>query len=275
MSTRTRVLQSFILFLSFYGQIRAQGDLLVFPKRLEFENTNTRFQNITINNVGKEAVTYSVSFVNIKMGEDGSFTPIEVPEKDQFFASPFLRCYPRTISLQPQESQIIKVQLIKTAEMKEGEYRSHLYFRALPKTEPLTPTNETKPEEKGLGIKLTAIYGVTMPIIIKVGKSTTEVNVDSLQLSNENNVQYLKMNINRNGNMSVFGDIKVNYIAPSGTSTPIAYIKGFAVYTPGTLRKAKIKLDADKKVNYSEGSIEVIYCKQESGTVFAKSLLKL
>jgi len=275
MSTKTRIIQGLILFLSFYGQVFAQGDLLVFPKRIEFEGTNSRFQNITINNIAKEAVTYTISFVNIKMGEDGSFTPIEVPEKDQFFATPFLRCYPRTVTLQPQESQVIKVQLVKTAEMKEGEYRSHLYFRALPKTEALAPAKEVKTEDKGLGIKLTAIYGITMPIIIKSGRPTVEVSLDNLQVSKENNIQYLKLNINRKGNMSVFGDIKVNYISPSGTSIPIANVKGFAVYSPGSLRKTKIKLDSSKTINYSGGSIEVIYAKQENGTVFAKSLLKL
>lgn len=275
MRTKTRVLLSLIIFLSFYGQVKAQGDLLVFPKRVEFEGINSRFQNITINNIAKETVTYSVSFVNIKMSEDGSFTPIEIPEKDQYFATPFLRCYPRTITLQPQESQIVKIQLIKTADMKEGEYRSHLYFRALPKTEALAPVKEVKTEDKGLGIKLTAIYGITMPIIIKVGKSTTEVSLDNLQVSKEKDIQYLKLDINRKGNMSVFGDIQVNYVSPSGTSTVIAKVKGFAVYTPGTLRKTKIKLDVEKKVNYSEGTIEVIYSKQESGTVFAKSVLKL
>ena len=149
---KTKIILILALFLSFYGQIKAQGDLLVFPKRLEFSGTNSRFQNITINNIAKEAVTYSVSFVNIKMGEDGSFTPIEVPEKDQLFATPFLRCYPRTVTLQPQESQIIKVQLTKTADMKEGEYRSHLYFRALPKTEALAASEEIKTGDKGLGL---------------------------------------------------------------------------------------------------------------------------
>ena len=275
MNSKLKVIQGLIFFLCFYGQVKAQGDLLVFPKRLEFEGTNSRFQNITINNIAKEAVTYSVSFVNIKMGEDGSFTPIEAPEKDQFFATPFLRCYPRTITLKPQESQIVKVQLIKTAEMKEGEYRSHLYFRALPKTEALVPVEEIKTEDKGLGIKLTAIYGITMPIIIKVGKSTAEVSLDNLQISKEEGIQYLKMDFNRKGNMSVFGDIKVNYISPAGISTTVANVKGFAVYSPGVLRKAKIKLDTDKKINYSEGKIEVIYSKQESGTVFVKSILKL
>lgn len=275
MIAKIRVLWSLLLFLGLYGNIKAQGDLLVFPKRLEFESTTNRFQNITINNIAKEAVTYSVSFINIKMGEDGSFTPIEVPEKDQFFATPFLRCYPRTITLQPKESQIIKVQLVKTAEMKEGEYRSHLYFRALPKTEALAPVKEIKTEDNGLGIKLTAIYGITIPIIIKVGKSNTEVSLGNLQVLKEKDGEYLKLDINRKGNMSVFGDIIVNYISPSGASTIIANVKGIAVYTPGTLRKAKIKLDVEKEINFSEGAIEVIFSKQDGGTLFDKLILQL
>lgn len=91
-------------------------------------------QNINLSNTGKDTATYRLSYNQIQMDDDGNFNTIEEPEKNQNFASLYLRYYPLTITLAPNESQIVKIQLIKTGELKDGEYRSHLYFRAVPKT---------------------------------------------------------------------------------------------------------------------------------------------
>jgi hypothetical protein len=273
MKTKMRIL-SLLFFMAFYGQMMAQGDLLLFPKRLEFEGTTGKFQNITLLNVAKKTVTYTISFVEIKMGEDGSFTSVEVPEEGQNFASPFLRCYPRTVTLDSNESQTIKVQLTKTNEMKLGEYRSHIYFRALPKTEDLAP-DTPKVEDKGMSVKLTAIYGITIPVIITVGDVTAEVTLDKLKIETLEDKPYLAINFNRKGNGSTYGDIRVNHISPAGIKTEVASTDGFAVYTPRLLRKASIKLNTDKEVNYKEGKLEITYAKQDKSKVFAEAVLNL
>jgi hypothetical protein len=263
-----------VLFLNFSFPLLAQGDLMVFPKRIVFDGIQSRVQNVNLSNTGKDTTTYRLSYNQIQMDEDGKFNTIEEPEENQNFASPYLRYYPRTITLAPNESQVVKIQLIKTSELKEGEYRSHLYFRGVPKTKLLenetTATDTLKP--KSLDIQLTPVYGISIANIITIGAPTTAVSLSNLALLPS---QILSLDINRTGNQSAYGELHVNYISPEGLSTNVGLIKGFAVYTPGNLRKTKIKLNTVPSIEFSKGKLQVIYFTLDQAAVYAESFLDL
>ena len=50
----------------------AQGDLIITPNRVVFEGRKLK-EELNLVNTGKEIATYSVSFVQRRMHEDGSF----------------------------------------------------------------------------------------------------------------------------------------------------------------------------------------------------------
>ena len=131
---------SFILFLFltflFSSKASAQGNLLIMPKRVVFEGSK-RSEDLSLANIGKDTATYVISFVQFRMKDDGSFEKITDPDSAQNFSDKYLRFFPRTVTLAPNESQTVKVQVTKKDELKPGEYRSHLYFRAIPKQPPL------------------------------------------------------------------------------------------------------------------------------------------
>ena len=54
----------------------AQGDLLVTPSRIVFEG-NKQKEQLNLLNMGQDTATYSISFVQRSMKEDGSFVTIE------------------------------------------------------------------------------------------------------------------------------------------------------------------------------------------------------
>ena len=66
------------------------------------------------------------------------------PDSGQQFADKYLRFFPRRVTLAPNESQMVKLQMVKTNELQPGEYRSHLYFRAVPKEQPLGESDPKK-----------------------------------------------------------------------------------------------------------------------------------
>ena len=70
--------------------------------------------------------------------------------------------------LAPRESQLVKIQVIKSEKMDAGEYRSHIYFRAVPKSKPLGE-NEALRDTSSFSASLTAVFGITIPVIIRVG----------------------------------------------------------------------------------------------------------
>ena len=81
--------------------IWAQGNLLITPKRVVFEG-NKRSIDISLANIGDDTATYAISLIQIRMTEEGSFESITEPDEGQLFASPYLRFFPRSVTLGPQ-----------------------------------------------------------------------------------------------------------------------------------------------------------------------------
>lgn len=262
------------LLLGFSMKSIAQGDLLVFPKRIVFDGTK-RSESINLSNSGKDTARYIVSFVQIRMKEDGSFENITQPDSNQYFADPYFRIFPRNVILAPGEAQTVKVQLQKANQLMTGEYRSHLYFRAI-SDDKLLGDKEIQKDIASISVKLVPVFGITIPIIIRRGDTTATVNLSNLSFQkSDDSIPVIKLDFNRNGNISVYGDIRVNLISPNGKVTKVAEINGFAIYTPGILRKCKIELKND--VDYSKGKLIISYSApaEDLGRKLAEAELEL
>jgi len=242
-------------------QTMAQGDLLISPLRIVFEGSK-KSQEISLANVGKDTAIYAISVKDFRMKEDGSFEEIDTADAGQNFAGPYIRYFPRKVVLGPNESQVVKVQVIKTSQMKDGEYRSHLYFRAVPDEKPLGEPSKKK-DTSSISIQLTPIYGITIPVIIRVGENTTTVTLSDLSFEMADNKPMLSMVFNRNGNMSVYGDLKVDYVSPDGKAKEAKIARGVGVYTPNPKRRFKIELDGDN-FDFHKGKLHVTYKLQTS-----------
>ncbi len=260
----------FAIGLSSFESVFAQGDLLIFPRRLVFEGRQ-RVEQIILSNTGKDSATYNISFVEYKMNELGDFVRITEPELGQQFATPFLRVFPRRVNLASGESQTVKVQVINTNKMEEGEYRSHLYFRAEKNNKPLAQDNEVR-ESNMISAKLEAVFGISIATIIRSGTSNTTASILNAEYSiDEESNPFLSFTINRNGNMSTYGDLTINYISNENISYKVAMAKGVAVYTPGNLRKVKMQLQKPAGINFNDGNFKVVYTVNESKKVIAET----
>lgn len=235
----------------------AQGNLLLTPQRVIFEGTK-KIEELNLANVGNDTARYLISLINLRMKEDGSFEEIAAPDTGQSFADPWVRFFPHSVTLGPQESQAIRIQLIHPLGMEAGEYRSHIYFRAIPDQEPLG--ENPPPSDTSISVRLTPIFGVSIPVIIRVGPSTTETTLSDLSVDwTKDTVPQLNMTFLRKGNMSVYGDISVDLVSAQGKTTHLASVKGVAVYTPNTLRRFQMPLRNPRSTNYHSGKLHVAY----------------
>lgn len=257
------------LFLPFQNVI-GQGDLMIMPKRLVFDGSQ-RSQEINLANTGKDTAIYAISFINYKMTETGSFEQIETPEEGQRFSTDFLRYFPRRVSLAPNEAQTIRVQITRTGNLEEGEYRSHMYFRAVEKQIALGEGNQEAAE--GISIQINTVFGISIPIIIRHGNSSSEINLSDLNLDLMGDHPQLSVLINRSGNMSVYGDLSVDYISPFGKTKQIGLVKGISVYTPNSKRYFSMKLNSEE-VDLTKGKLKVTYS-SEAGQKLSVSELML
>lgn len=240
-----------LLFLN--NGLFAQGSLLLTPKRVIFEGNKTS-ESINLANLGKDTARYLITLVEYRMKEDGGFEEITQQEAGQYSAEPYLRYFPRIVTLAPNEAQLIRIQLTKKlAQMTAGEYRSHLYIRAVPKP---TPMGEKEAITASIGVKLVPVFGLSIPVFIRVGESRTGASITALNLTTSETDPYnLSLALNRTGNMSIYGDIYVKHVAPNGKSTDVGVVKGLAVYSPNPIRNIQLPLAKNLKVNYHTGTL--------------------
>jgi hypothetical protein len=241
----------------------AQGNLLLLPRRVIFEGSK-RYEELNLANSGKDTARYVISLMHVRMKEDGGFEEISQPDSGERFADRFIRFFPHSVELAPGESQVVKIQLTKINELASGEYRSHLYFRAIP-DKPLL--GEEKPAtDSGISIRLIPIFGISIPVIIRIGPSVTQVRLSDLSVQmTEDTIPVLAMTFNRTGNMSVYGDISVYYTSAGGKTTPAGTAKGIAVYTPNPARRFLLTLDKKPGIDYRSGRLSVEYSTGDEG----------
>ena len=241
--------------------LMGQGNLLITPRRVVFEG-NKKNEELNLANTGNDTATYNVSLVQYRMKEDGSLVLITEPDPGQNFADKYVRFFPRTVTLAPNEAQVVKMQLFRANDLPAGEYRSHIYFRAVPRPSALGA--EEKPTDTTtLSVKLVPIFGITIPVIIRVGSSTAKASLSDLSLKMVNDtIPQLSLTFNRSGNMSVYGDIEVNHVSSNGSINQVGYIRGLAVYTPNLIRNAKIDLRIIPGLDYRSGKLQITYVSQ-------------
>lgn len=274
---------SSIFFLLFFIQtillitnISAQGNLLITPRRVVFDGKQ-KTQELNLANNGKDTARYVISFIEIRMNSNGTFEEITLPDSGQHFASPYIRFFPKNVLLAPNEAQAVKVQVIKTDKLVSGEYRSHMYFRAVPKEEPLG--EDDKPlKPKTIEVKLTPVFGISIPIIIKSGNDSAKASITKTVVSKDTNgLSKLEFDIIRTGNVSVYGHIKIIHEAVNGTPETIVDMKGVAVYNPTAFRHILVNLPKLKKGDYTNGKIKIIYAANEelNSPILAETILLL
>lgn len=78
---------AFLLILSlvagFSIPVKAQGNLLVTPRRVVFDGSR-RVMELNLANTGQDTARYNISFVQYRMTEDGDFEEITEPDPGQF-----------------------------------------------------------------------------------------------------------------------------------------------------------------------------------------------
>lgn len=245
----------------------AQGNLLILPRRVVFEGTK-RIDELNLANSGHDTARYVISLMHLRMKEDGNFEEITQPDSGAAFADRYLRFFPHSVTLGPNESQVVKIQLIRLNELAAGEYRSHIYFRAIPHEKPLGEKDTAG--NAGISVRLVPVFGISIPVIIRVGNPVAKVDLSDLSLEiGKDSLPVLKMIFHRAGNSSVYGNIAVDYIPVRGKSIRVGTVNGMAVYTPNPIRQFRLPLDETRGIDYHTGKLHIAYT-TPSETKFAK-----
>jgi hypothetical protein len=124
-----------------------------------------------------------------------------------------------------------------------------------------TPLGEDAPvrDTTGISVVLTPVFGITIPVIIRVGETSVSVSLTDLSVEKVDGAPRISMIFRRSGNMSVYGDLTIDHISTSGTVSRVGTANGLAVYTPNTLRKFQMNLIAVPGVDFSSGKLKIMF----------------
>ncbi|MEM7170398.1 MAG: hypothetical protein AAF530_09515 [Pseudomonadota bacterium] len=244
------------------GGMAGPGDLLVSPVRVVMEGRD-RSAELTLVNRSDETATYRITVENRRMREDGSFEEIQQARSDELLAEELVRYAPRRITLQPGTPQTIRLLLRKPRDLAEGEYRSHLMFRAVPDEQAGTTLAQEEEDNDGISIRLIPIYGITIPVIVRHGDLQADVAVTDARLgmaTSGSERPVLAVTLERSGARSVYGDITITAASSDASdATVLAQIRGIAVYAPNARRVLEIPLDDAAFARISGQEVDVAF----------------
>ncbi len=235
-----RLFKSLTLFLCAAlaaAPAHAAGDLLVAPTRVVLDGS--RGTEVVLNNIGSEPATYRISLEIKRMTAAGGLDDVaeETVNPVEKAALDMIRFSPRRVVLPPNQPQVIRVGVRVPDGTPPGEYRAHMLFRAVPDAIPAAAraTGQTS----GVAISLTPIYGITIPVIIRVGDLGAEAHIGKAWLSDEKGEPAFNFDLTRTGTRSVYGDIEVTR---PGVAEPLLLARGIAVYPEVTDRKVSFRV---------------------------------
>jgi len=238
------------------------GDFSVTPTRLVFEGRDAT-ETVTVVNSSAQTATFRISFVHMQMGENGELTQIENLPDGYNAAEPMLRYAPRQIEIPPGQVQVVRIALRKPDALAAGEYRSHMFFRAVPDESRGQAIEQAGTADAGgLRIDLIPIFGITIPAIVRHGDISAKAALSEFALARRDNLQVLRFRIAREGDASLYGDVSVSYTPPSGQGrgTVIAELNRVAVYPEVSRRQVEVALRPPPGVTLaSGGTLEITY----------------
>ena len=227
------------------------GDLLVAPTRIVLDGR--KGAEVILNNIGDEPATYRVSVEFRRMTEKGDLVDVTTPSDTDKKAEEMIVYAPRKVTLAPHEPQAIRIVARAAQGLPDGEYRVHMLFRAIP---PATPVVQSPGEQpKGVQFKLTPVYGVTIPVIVRLGNLQASAGIANVQLEKKDGVPAIGLDLTRQGTRSTYGEVRV---LKAGYKDPIALMKGVAVYTEVGKRHVSLLLPEASKAAAS-GQVTVEY----------------
>jgi hypothetical protein len=253
-----------------------QGDLSVVPRRIVFENGNKRSETLYLTNRGKDTATYNLLYVNYKVDNSGTFVRVEEDSIENPSSKNF-RFFPRRVTLAPNQTQTVKLQLRNFSDLEDGEYRSHLLFKGVPRNNARTSVLETD-NDAAMGVNLKAVYGLTIPNIIRKGSYNTTVAIKDVSMPFlEDNKRALSFKVSKTGNMSIYGAISIDYLNGDGSIENIGEIPGIAIYAKNDHRVVNM-LMPDEFTNLNEGNIQISLTSKEErniNDIIAEYVIKL
>lgn len=231
------------------GSVGGMGDINLYPKRVVIDDRN-RTTSIGVYNKTANTGDYDITIGDMLMTPDGRLVePGSLPETDPGRArlkgaAELVRWSPHRFTLPGNEAQMVRLMARVSADLPPGEYRTHFSAIAVPPGDDGLTIDEAtngRAPTGGIGVRITPRFGISIPVIIRVGETTLTAGIKDLAvIAAPDGTRQIRLTVTRSGTRSAFGDITVT--AP-GAQKPVAMVKGVGVYTEIDQRTVTLPVD--------------------------------
>lgn len=225
------------------------ADINISPKRIVFDGA-VRSGTVFVYNRGTGEATYRVELVDRLMTPDGQIRAKEEAAKDAAAApylakaqssAPMITYTPRRVTLPPNQSQTVRLRVLRPAGLPDGEYRTFLTVTTVPADDAgLTAEQAAQPNSNQLSIRLIPLFSISIPVLVRQGPVDARAGIEEARVTAEKGKHVISMQLARRGASSLFGDIEVRRGGDKGEI--VGAVKGIGVYTEIDKRALSIPL---------------------------------
>lgn len=232
--------------------VHANGSLLIYPVRVAFDEVE-RSAQVTLTNTSDQTNTYRLEWREKLVRAEGGYNALTEDEaKDLPIASSMLRYSPRQVTLKAGERQLIKLKLRRPRGLAEGEYRSHLLFKAVP------PDNDVNNASSSTTINIMLSFSI--PVTIQQGQYDTQVSLEQANITYNPSAgtRTVSLDLARKGLHSSSGHLSAYWTAEGGKEILLAKLSDYNLWSElSEIRASLISTKAD--FTPSDGRLRIHY----------------
>jgi hypothetical protein len=239
------ILAVLVVFLLNPSLSYAQGVLTIFPKRVELDMRQRTF-TVSVANASAEVARYRVELIDKVMSPEGRVDNLPEGQTYDRTAAPFVRYSPRTIELRPGETQAIRIIARRDIDMVDGEYRTFLNVRELPREGGVSVDEALQPGE--ISVRIVPLFNIAIPIILRSGSLSFQSTLENVRRESRDidgqQVDGIAATLTRSGDRSAYGNLYVLMADPEnpGRDLVVGGLFGVAVYPELTSRQVFVPM---------------------------------
>jgi P pilus assembly chaperone PapD len=236
---------------------QAGAVLFIHPTLVMFEG-NERSAAITLTNRGDETGTFEMSWSNMTMTPSGGLVKYEGAAP--WSVQSYVRYSPRRVTLQPLQSQVVRIAVRRGLEVPEGEYYSHFRVLTLNSEQVALQVEEQEEpadEQTTSAVVIDARSAVAIPIVWRNSRDSSSASIEAVRIDGATNK--LSVDVRRHGQLSVRGYLQVIETAADGARSPLAAPVPLVIYPNLDARTMAIELNDGVMASSLKSGTKVLY----------------
>jgi len=235
----------------------AKPILLLHPTIVTLEG-RTRAATINVVNRGDARGTFVVSWVDFEMTPEGGLRKLAQPPS--WSLQPHVRYSPRRMTLEPGETQLVKVALRRNLDVKQREFYSHFKVLTLAADVPDDSADLNTGGAVG-SVNIVARSAMAIPVIWRNTSAEPRAVIESVVFDTEDNqeVRELRVGVRRLGKVSVRGFLHVVRYGEDNSEIPVADPVPVVIYPSLNVRTVPVRLQAGMFTGDLHKGVTVIY----------------